>query len=93
MRLNDIHKFNIFRNKPSIESEIVVVDLGMKNSIDSSVDRNDGFLVYLIDKQSETVHALCRKVYERVLLLQMKDSTLWKKSVYLGQDYLVLEHE
>ena len=52
-------------DKPLKESEVVVVDRGMKTLIDASVERNDDFFEYLKDKQSVTVHVQCRKMYTR----------------------------
>ncbi|CAF4938591.1 unnamed protein product [Pieris macdunnoughi] len=52
-------------DKPLKESEVVVVDRGMKTLIDASVERNDNFFEYLKDKQSVTVHVQCRKMYTR----------------------------
>ena len=36
-----------FCSKPLAESEIVVVERGIKTLIDSSVERNDGYVEYL----------------------------------------------
>ncbi|CAG5030447.1 unnamed protein product [Parnassius apollo] len=52
-------------DKPLKESEIVLVDRGMKTLIDASVERNDKFFEYLKDKQSVIVHERCRKMYTR----------------------------
>lgn len=52
-------------SKPLAESEIVFVERGIKTLIDSSIERNDGYVEYLKDKQSVTIHVECRKMYTR----------------------------
>ncbi|GBL88165.1 hypothetical protein AVEN_29540-1 [Araneus ventricosus] len=52
-------------NKPLAESEIVAVERGSKTLIDSSIERNDGYVEYLKDRQSVTIHVQCRKRYTR----------------------------
>lgn len=54
-------------SKPLAESEIVFFffERGIKTLIDSSIERNDGYVEYLKDKQSVTIHVECRKMYTR----------------------------
>lgn len=49
--------------KPLAESQTVVVERGMKTLIDSSIERNDGNIQYLENKQSVKVPVQCRKVH------------------------------
>ncbi|GBN73036.1 hypothetical protein AVEN_44199-1 [Araneus ventricosus] len=52
-------------SKPLAESEIVAVERGLKTLIDSGIERNDGYVEYLKDKQSMTIHVQYRKMYTR----------------------------
>ena len=52
-------------NESLTESEIVVVDRGLKTLMDSSTERGDRFDEYLKDKTSVTIHKQCRKAYTR----------------------------
>ncbi|GBO07630.1 hypothetical protein AVEN_73887-1 [Araneus ventricosus] len=52
-------------SQPLAEGEIVAVERGLKTLIDSSIERNYGYVEYLKDKQSVTIHVQRRKMYTR----------------------------